>query len=74
MSQNDLFQPVAVAATTQVKLCPYYEEEPHIWFRLIEAQFTTVGIKSHRLKYANALATLKQILGDIPQKRFCLDS
>ncbi len=39
MSQNYLVQPFAVAATTQVKLYPYDEEEPHIWFRLIEAQF-----------------------------------
>jgi hypothetical protein len=33
--------PVAAAATYQAKLCPYDEEEPHIWFHLIEAQFTT---------------------------------
>jgi hypothetical protein len=69
MSQNDLVQPVAAAATTQVKLCTYDEEEPHIWFNLIEAQFTTVVIKSQRLKYANALASLpKQVLGDIPER------
>jgi hypothetical protein len=30
-------QPVAVAAMTQVKLCPYDEEEAAIWFRLIKA-------------------------------------
>ncbi len=39
MALNDLVQPVAAAVTSQVKLCPYDEEEPHIWFRLIEAQF-----------------------------------
>jgi hypothetical protein len=43
---------VAAAATTQVKLCPYEEEEPHIWFRLIEAQFADVCVKSQKLKYA----------------------
>jgi hypothetical protein len=54
------------AATAQVKLCPYEEEEPHIWFRLIEAQFTAGGIRSLKLKYANALASLpKQVLQDI---------
>jgi hypothetical protein len=37
MSRDDLTAPVAAAATAQVKLCPYNEEEPHIWFRLIEA-------------------------------------
>jgi hypothetical protein len=66
MSQNDLTPPVAAAATSQVKLCPYDEEEPHIWFRLIEAQFAAAGIKSQKLKYANALASLpKQVLRDI---------
>ncbi len=49
-----------------MKLCPYDEEEPHIWFRLIEAQFAAVGIRSHWLKYVNALASLpKQVLRDI---------
>jgi hypothetical protein len=32
--------------TTQVKLFPYDEEEPHNWFRLIKAQFAAAGIKS----------------------------
>jgi hypothetical protein len=66
MTQDDLTTPVAAAATTQVKLCPYKEEEPHIWFRLIEAQFAASGIRSQKLKYANALANLpKQVLWDI---------
>jgi hypothetical protein len=51
---------------TFVKLCPYDEEEPHIWFRLIKAQFAAAGIKLQKLKYANALASLpKQVLQDI---------
>ncbi len=63
---EDLTSPVAAAATPQVKLCPYDEEEPHIWFHLIEAQFAAAGIKSQKLKYANALASLpKQVLRDI---------
>ncbi len=63
MSRNDLATPVTAAVTAQVKLCPYDEEEPHIWFRLIEAQFTAAGIRSQKLKYANALANLpKQVL------------
>jgi hypothetical protein len=42
------------------------EEEPATWFRLIEAQFATAGIKSQKLKYTNALANLpKQVLQDI---------
>jgi hypothetical protein len=66
MTHEDLTHPVAAAATTQVKLCPYDEEEPHIWFRLIKAQFTAAGIRSQKLKYANALASLpKQVLRDI---------
>ncbi len=65
MSRDDLTSPVAAAATSQVKLTmgPHDEEEPHIWFRLIEAQFAAAGIKSQKLKYANALASLpKQVL------------
>ncbi len=30
MTREDLTSPVAAAATAQVKLCPYDEEEPHI--------------------------------------------
>jgi hypothetical protein len=66
MTHDDLATPVAAAATAQVKLCPYDEEEPHIWFRLIEVQFKAAGIKSQKLKYANVLASLpKQVLRDI---------
>jgi hypothetical protein len=66
MSRDDLTSPVAAAATSQVKLCPYDEEEPDIWFCLIEAQFAAAKIKSQKLKYANALASLpKQVLRDI---------
>ncbi len=66
MTREDLTHPVVATATTQVKLCPYDEEEPHIWFRLIEAQFAAAGIRSQKLKYANALTSLpKQVLRDI---------
>ncbi len=66
MTRDDLATSVAAAATAQVKLCPYDEEEPCIWFRLIEAQFAAAGIRSQKLKYANALASLpKQVLWDI---------
>ncbi len=66
MSRDDLTSPVAAAATAQVKFCPYDEEEPHIWFRLIQTQFAAEGIKSKKLKYANALSSLpKQVLRDI---------
>ncbi len=66
MTREDLTSPVAAAATSQVKLWPYDEEEPHIWFRLIEAKFAVAGIKSQKLKYANALASLpKDILDTI---------
>ncbi len=54
------------AATSQVKLCRYDEEEPAIWFRLLKAQFAAMGIKSQKLRYGNALASLpKQVLRDI---------
>jgi hypothetical protein len=66
MSRDSLNHPVTAAATIQVKLCPYNEEEPHIWFRLIVAQFAVAGIRSQKLKYANAFANLpKQVLRDI---------
>jgi hypothetical protein len=66
MNRDDFTSPVAAAATAPVKLCPYDEEEPHIWFRLIDAQFAAARIKSQKLKYANALASLpKQVLRDI---------
>ncbi len=56
---------VAAAAMTQVKLCPYDEEESAIWF-LIKAPFTKAGIKTQNLKYASTLASLpKQLLQDI---------
>jgi hypothetical protein len=64
MSRENLTTPVAAAATAQVNLCPYNKEEPHIWFLFIEAQFAAAEIKSQKLKYANALASLpKQVLG-----------
>jgi hypothetical protein len=50
MTCEDLTSPVAAAATSQVNLCPYDEEESHIWFRLIEVQFAVAGIKSQKLK------------------------
>ncbi len=66
MTRDDLTTPVPAAATTQAKLCPYDEEEPHIWFRLIKAQFAAAGIRSQKLKYADALASLpKHVLQDI---------
>jgi hypothetical protein len=58
MSETDNGQTVTAAAATQVKLCPHNEEEPAIWFRLIEAQFAAAGIKSQKLRYTNALASL----------------
>ncbi len=66
MTRDNLTSPVAAAATAQVKLCPYNEEELHISFGLIEAQFAAAGIKSQKLKYANTLVSLpKQVLQDI---------
>jgi hypothetical protein len=65
-TRGDNGQTVAAAATSQVKLCPYDEEEPAIWFCLIKAQFTAAGIKSQKLRYAKDLASLpKQALQDI---------
>jgi hypothetical protein len=37
MTKTDNDQTVAAAATSQVKLYPHDEEEPAIWFCLIEA-------------------------------------
>ncbi len=53
-------------APSQLKLCPYNEKEPAIWFRLIEAQFAAEASKVKIIQYANALANkLKQGLQDI---------
>jgi hypothetical protein len=49
MTREDLTFPVTAAATSQVKLCPYDEEEPHIWFCLIKAQFAAAGINHKNL-------------------------
>ncbi len=38
---------------------------PHIWFRLIEAQFAAAGIKLQKLKYADALASLPRQVLDV---------
>jgi hypothetical protein len=66
LTHDGLTHPVAAAATAQVKLCPYDEQEPHVWFCLIKAQFAATEIRSQKLKYANALANLpKQVLWDI---------
>jgi hypothetical protein len=66
MPHSDNAQTVTAAATTQVKLSSYDEEEPAIWFCLIEGQFATAGIKSQKLRYANSLASLpKQVLWEI---------
>jgi hypothetical protein len=56
MTHEDLNSRIAAAATAQVKLCPYDEEELHI-FLLIKAQFAVAGIKSQKLKYANAIVS-----------------
>ncbi len=72
MSETDNGQFVAAAATTQVKLCPYDEEEPAIWFCLIKAQFAAVGIKPQKVRYANAFASLpKQVLLDTLDTESC---
>ncbi len=57
----------AAAAPSEVKLCPYDEEEPAIWFRLIEAQFAAAGIRTQKLKYAKQPLPIcpKQVLWDI---------
>jgi hypothetical protein len=66
MSHSGNVQIVAAAVTSQGKLCSYDEEEPAVWFRLIEAQFAMAGIKSQKLRYANVLASLpKQVLRNI---------
>ncbi len=65
-TRDDLNTPVTAAATAQFKLCPYDEEEPHVWFHLIEAQFAAAVIRTQKLNYANTLGSLpKQVLWDI---------
>jgi hypothetical protein len=57
MTRDNLTSPVTAAATAQFKLCPYNEEEPHIWFGLIEAQFAAAGIKSQKRPHQLAQAS-----------------
>ncbi len=47
-SNKSLEVGLLAAATAQVKLCPYNEEEPAIWFHPIEAQFAEASIKSQK--------------------------
>jgi hypothetical protein len=55
-----------IVTPSQVILCPYYEEEPAVWFHLIGAQFAATGIRAQKIKYANALANLpKKVFRDI---------
>jgi hypothetical protein len=66
MEQSVSNELAAKFAHSQLKLCPYNEKEPAIWFRLIEAQFAAEASKVKIIQYANALANaLKQVLRDI---------
>jgi hypothetical protein len=66
MSHSDNVQTVTEAVTSQLTLFSYDEEEPAIWFRLIEAQLPWRAFKSQKLRYTNALASLpEQVLWDI---------
>jgi hypothetical protein len=58
MAQLDSPELTTALVPYQLKLYPYDKEELAIWFRLIEAQFATMGIKSEKIKYANDLANL----------------
>jgi hypothetical protein len=66
MSRDDLTHPVAAAATAQVKLCPFDEEEPHIWFRPSRLSLQRQGSDPKSSNTIDALASLhKQVLWDI---------
>ncbi len=54
----DKVSQLAAVTTTLIKLSPYDEEEPAIWFRLIKAHFAAAAIRPQKLKYANTLANL----------------
>jgi hypothetical protein len=61
MSQNNLVQPVAAAATSQVKLCPYNEEETQNFASKISLYFENrgcdlVGVVVVKLTQAIAMA------------------
>jgi hypothetical protein len=63
MAQQVSQELAAALYPSQVKLCPYDEEEQAIWYGLIEAHFTTARIRSQKVKYSNALTNLpKQVL------------
>jgi hypothetical protein len=68
MPETDSGHYIMGAASTQVKLCSYDEEEPAIWFRLVESQFAPACIKSHKLKYMNALVSLPKQVFCLPQR------
>ncbi len=57
MSGEDLTTPVAAAATAQVKLCPYDEEEPHILVPPHQGPVCSSRDQITKLKYANNLAS-----------------
>ncbi|OBQ36655.1 MAG: hypothetical protein AN484_25530 [Aphanizomenon flos-aquae WA102] len=54
------------AAIASLKLVPYDNENPAIWFRLIDAQFLAAGIRAEKTRYAQALPSLPiSVLRDI---------
>jgi len=44
-------QPPAQVAALQIKLPPFWPQDPQLWFAQIEAQFTTCHITISRTKF-----------------------
>lgn len=48
----------SISGITEVKLVPFYENDPDLWFKIIEAQFETRKITSERNKYFHVVSHL----------------
>lgn len=48
----------AVNAVTEVKLVPFYENDPDLWFKIIEATFEARKITSERSRYFHVVSQL----------------
>lgn len=48
----------AIGAVSEVKLVPFYENDPDLWFKIIEAQFEARKITSDRSRYFHVVAHL----------------
>ena len=45
---------------TQLKISPFYKNNPAVWFRQLDAAFSLAGISSSRTKYLHLITLLPE--------------